>query len=231
MTDTGDWTTAAWVHETVIVAGNTVFGHTGTSDIGIRGSLNVDIRLNVVHSNYDGISLLSSALAEENRVYNNSNRGILASGSGLVSRNVIYSNTTGIEAATNASGPITNNLVYDHTTDGMLIRASAIATLEIVNNTVFEQAADAVRIEGGSRNVDLRNNVLWVQAGSALNVAGDSQLGFTSDHNLLYATGSGQVGTWQAGTRPTLTSWQNAAFTDQNSISQNPLFVDPAGHV
>ena len=26
--------------------------------------------------------------------------------------------------------------------------------------------------------------------------------------------------------RPTLSAWQNAAFTDQNSLSQDPFFVD-----
>ena len=65
--------------------------------------------------------------------------------------------------------------------------------------------------------------------GYGVSVASDSQAGLQSDYNLLYVTGTGQVGRWQNVPRDTLIAWQNAAFTDQNSLSQDPLFVDPAG--
>ena len=40
-------------------------------------------------------------------------------------------------------------------------------------------------------------------------------------------SGSGQVGYWQGVARSSLLSWQSADFTDLNSLSQDPLFVDP----
>ena len=40
---------------------------------------------------------------------------------------------------------------------------------------------------------------------------------------------SGQVGFWQGVARPVLLAWQSADFTDLDSLSQDPLFVDPAG--
>ena len=49
------------------------------------------------------------------------------------------------------------------------------------------------------------------------------------DYNLLYVTGAGQTALWQGVARPTLLAWQNAAFTDANSIAQAPQFVDIDG--
>ncbi len=95
----------------------------------------------------------------------------------------------------------------------------------ITNNTVYQQVGDAVRVQSSS-NVTLRNNILWVQAGYDIYVPPDSQVGFTSDYNLLYTAGAGKVGSWQGVDRPTLGAWQSAGFTDQNSLAQNPLFVD-----
>ncbi len=75
----------------------------------------------------------------------------------------------------------------------------------------------------------LRNNILWVDAGYDLYVASDSQVGFNSDYNLLYKTGAGQVGLWQGVANGSLFSWQGATQLDQNSLAQDPLFVDRDG--
>ena len=61
-----------------------------------------------------------------------------------------------------------------------------------------------------------------------MRIADDKQGGFTSDYNLLYATGTGHVGYWQ-GDRDTLFAWQNANFRDANSLDADPLFVDAGG--
>ena len=97
---------------------------------------------------------------------------------------------------------------------------------EIVNNTIYEPTADAIYATGD--DVHLRNNIIWTQAGYGVRIADDKQGGFTSDYNLLYATGTGHVGYWQ-GDRDTLFAWQNANFRDANSLSADPLFVDADG--
>ncbi len=68
-----------------------------------------------------------------------------------------------------------------------------------------------------------------VTGGYALNVAADSQAGFRSDFNNLYATGSGGVAFWQGIARPNLAVWRTTAFTDANSLSVDPKFVDVPG--
>ena len=77
--------------------------------------------------------------------------------------------------------------------------------------------------------MELRNNILWVTAGYDIYVSADSQTGFASDFNDLYTTGTGQVAFWQGIAQPTLTHWQNSAFTDDNSLAQDPTFVDTYG--
>ncbi len=123
---------------------------------------------------------------------------------------------------------IANNLVYANTSVGLLIVAGGDDD-EVVNNTIDQAGGDAVRVQGGSSNVHLRNNILWAQDGYDLNVSDDSQLGFTSDYNDLYVTAAGAVGSWQGVARPTLSDWQDATFIDGDSLSQDPLFVDAQG--
>ena len=54
----------------------------------------------------------------------------------------------------------------------------------------------------------------------------DSQTGFQSDYNDFYVTGAGRVALWQNVQRPTLAAWRTTAFTDANSLSVDPSFVD-----
>ncbi len=220
----------------MLVAGNTVYGHSGTNDVGIvlDGPSSSALR-NVTYNNFDGISANSGALVNENRSYHNSNSGIsLNVLSGLTSnanRNVVYSNNLGILVGTNFSGLLANNLIYANTSAGVQMSGagSFSGAPKLVNNTIFQPAGDAVRLIGTSRNVELRNNILVVGAARAINVAADSQAGFKSDFNLFRTTGAGRVGFWQGADRPTLASWQAAVFVDQNSLFQDPVFVDVDG--
>ena len=117
--------------------------------------------------------------------------------------------------------------MYANTNFG--IQVSFGGGVKIVNNTVYEPVGDAVRVENGCVDVELRNNILWVEDGYDISMDSDSQNSFSSDHNLLYTTGSGQVGFWQGLARSTLSEWQSTTLIDQNSISQDPLFIDPDG--
>ncbi len=121
----------------------------------------------------------------------------------------------------------TNNLVYANSTLGIGIHGGSGDLL--VNNTIDQPQGDAVDLDGGSTGVQMRNNILWTLAGDDISVSIDSQQGFASDYNDLYVTNQGNVGLWQGAARATFAAWQDADFTDQNSLSQDPLFVNPAG--
>ena len=141
-------------------------------------------------------------------------------------RNTIYSNDYGVYSENNGGTlTLTNNLIYNDRTAAIRLIDSA-RVFEIVNNTIYEPTADAIYATGD--DVHLRNNIIWTQAGYGVRIADDKQAGFTSDYNLLYATGTGKIGYWQ-GDRDTLFDWQFANFRDLNSVSADPRFVDADG--
>ena len=53
--------------------------------------------------------------------------------------------------------------MYDNTNHGIWLYGNSGVT--VVNNTVYQEVGDAVRVTNSSRNVNLRNNILWVDAG------------------------------------------------------------------
>ncbi|MBI4537341.1 MAG: right-handed parallel beta-helix repeat-containing protein, partial [candidate division NC10 bacterium] len=223
-----------YARENVRVVENTVHGHSGTNDRGMYLEYGATALHNVVFNSYIGIHAggsWNSAVVIENRVYNASSTGILAYNNSSVIGNVVYSSGIGLfldNSGYALTGDIINNLVYDSLTAGIVLDTASAGTV-VVNNTVYEPTGDAIRLQGGSQNVALWNNILWVDAGYGINVASDSQAGFSSDYNLLYATGTGKIGYWQGVARPTMLAWRSATLTDSNSLNQNPLFIDRDG--
>ena len=213
----------------VLIAGSTIANNASGTGILLEGGTASD---NLVFGNAQGINTntYSTSRIVGNRVYNNSGIGIHAYGGTLVQDNDVYSNGVGIQA----EEPITtiarstercrDNLVYANAQEGIIVFGSAGG--QIINNTVDQITGDAVVIDGASNNTSLRNNILWTHDGYDINVASDSQVGFASDFNVLYATDAGQIAFWQNSPRTSLTQWQNTDFTDQNSVSQDPLFVN-----
>ena len=157
---------------------------------------------NVVYADSTGIQVgdsgwpYYSATATNNRVYDNS-YGILAYNYSQVLGNNVYSNGLGIEADANGDAmSVTNNVVYANASNGIVVTSGNGTVVE--NNTVYQRSGSALVVQGGSQNTQIENNILWADtesgAGYAIYVASDSQQGFTSDYNDLYATGSGEVG-------------------------------------
>ena len=114
---------------------------------------------------------------------------------------------------------VSNNLIYANVNQGIL--ANGPYSTQITNNTIYQPLGDAVLVQGGASGISLDNNILWTQAAGTYDiaVADNSQSGFSSDYNDLMTSGGGQVAFWQDIARPTLTAWQNTAFTDQNSLA------------
>jgi uncharacterized repeat protein (TIGR01451 family) len=206
----------------VLVVGNAVSGQTNANAAGISLS-GAEARKNVVFGNSTGIT--GSGPITANRVYHNLAVGVVAAGGSAVQDNVVYSNAVGIRS-TGGGNRFTNNLVYANSTGGVSIDVGN--GTPFVSNTVYQTAGDALDINGPT-GVQVRDNILEAQAGFDIAVVNASQPGFTSDYNDLFVTGTGQVGLWQNAPRATFSAWQNADFTDQNSLSQDPLFVSPAG--
>ena len=203
----------------VLVAGNTVNGHRSVISAGISLDFGT-AQQNVVWDNYLGIQ--GGSLTRGNRVYKNTTTGIYAVG-GTAKENVVYSNAVGIDVAGNST--LSNNLVYGNSQVGVNLRVPTT----LVNNTVYQTAGNAITVGSQVSNVQLRNNVFWTSNGYGVFVPTSSQTGFQSDYNLIYAVANGRIGQWQGVDRVTLADWQSATSGDQNSLAQDPFFVDADG--
>ena len=187
---------------------------------------------NIVYGNYDGIiaSTLGSRVFD-NRLYNNANVAITADTGTDVSGNYIYSNSTGILATTSFSGAVSSNLLYANTNRGLLIQNSNNSgTAQFFNNTIYQTVGDGIRLDGGARNNQIDNNIIWVLAGYGLYVDNNSQTGLQSDYNLFQGDDpNAYVGFWNGANRDLLADWNAASGTDANSVEGNPGFVDIDG--
>ena len=118
----------------------------------------------------------------------------------------------------------TNNLYYNSVYVGGTGVASASTTFGFVSN-----------VTAGTRNyVD---NIFWNARSNASGAASNFAIalsgltGVTSNYNDLYANGvGGCVGTAPGVTGCTLGNWQTGTGKDANSISVDPLFINPNGN-
>ena len=189
---------------------------------------------NEAFDNVTGIRLDSYfgyAAAVNNRAYRNAAAGVSLVGGGVVRGNALYANGVGVDGPSTSSraAVIEGNLVYANANAGIRL-GGYFGTVS--GNTVRQPVGDAVRVEGGSRNVTLRDNVLTAggAAAAVLSVAADSQLGFASDYNLIFPAGGGAaVARWEGADFPTLADWQYAVGQDGHSRQVDPRLVDPDG--
>ncbi|MBI1398269.1 MAG: LEPR-XLL domain-containing protein, partial [Betaproteobacteria bacterium] len=172
--------------------------------VGVRGSGTIG-----------GDSLDAANLVEGNTVGVQSFRG-------TIQYSRIAANGIGIQAE--SALQVHHNLIYRNTTAGLLV--SGKTGVGVYQNTFYAPLGDNIRIEQSSSNVEVIGNILWAQAGYDLYVANNSQQGFFSDWNDLYATGPGKVGYWTKDFVDVL-DWQaDIARFDLHSIGAT--VVDPA---
>ncbi len=119
-----------------------------------------------------------------------------------------------------------NNLIYGNSNEGLFIRVAQPGS-QVINNTIYQPVGDAIRVQGHSNGLRLENNILDVAAGYDLYVSPDSQNGFTSDYNLLFTSGSGQVGFFGGQSFSTRADWFYELGFDAHSVSDDPLFINP----
>ncbi|HZZ44157.1 MAG TPA: right-handed parallel beta-helix repeat-containing protein [Tepidisphaeraceae bacterium] len=203
-----------------IATGNTVWRQTATNAVGIQVSSAV-VSGNSVFGNYNGILMTSYGTISGNRIYSNTNYGLL-----MQNINGTYGYLSPIDA-----GDAYNNLIYANSVGGISISNSGPASL--FDNTIYQLIGDAINVTGStnlSTPITIRNNVLWVQAGYDLDIASGSQTGVISDYNDLYHVGNNASVASYIGTKEsTLAAWQSASNQDAHSTEANPLFVDPTG--
>ena len=202
---------------------------------------------NLISGNGVGVQLANATVINQTIAYNN----VGVSGAGLIGGatsalyNLIVHNTTGVGAFTgkvqfnrieeNGTGvaatsqlQIFDNQFVANTQYAILVDAAH--DLQIAGNTIHAYVGDAIHLSGGSYNVEIVSNILWADSGYAIYVANDSQAGYWSDYNTLYATGAGKLVYWTKDFIDIL-DWQDdvAAF-DLHSVGVtivNPAWAEP----
>ncbi len=174
----------------VIVAGNTVYGHSAANASGIVVTGAAEVSDNVVHSNTNGITADGPAKLKENRVYNSSGIGLKLTGANA-SQNVVYSNNIGIQSN---AGNLTNNLIYDNNLVGVDLGGAVGSTL--VNNTIHQQNGTAIQLGGTNASTQMRNNIVWADGGQALGTTPAAFAGTTSNYNDYYLTSGATLANW-----------------------------------
>jgi hypothetical protein len=212
------------------ISGNEVYGHTSIN-YAITANGGAQLFDNTIRNNINGLQATSGNVFN-NRILANTGVGLNVNFVVNIDRNSIYSNSIGIQGAASFNGQITNNLIYANINRGLLIENSSAGTgtVQVWNNTLYQQVGDAVRLQNSARNVQLSNNIITILSGFGINVDNNSQTGFVSDYNLIQigADPNARFGFWN-GNRDTLTSWQTATSRDASSLSGDPLFIDIDG--
>jgi len=151
--------------------------------------------------------------------------GILAEAGTEVRYNRVFENVSGVQVEDDTF--VHHNLIYRNTGHGILVEAAR--QVRLINNTIYAPQGDGVHLTDFADDVTIRNNILYAESGYALYVAADSQFGYTSDYNNLYATGGGRVA-FQGKDFADVYDWQVEAESDLHSLGRTvlaPTLDDP----
>ena len=213
----------------VLIQGNTITGmhNHGNANLGhgiyVADADGVVIRGNTIHDNdYIGIhingdpNLVSNALIENNRIYNNGQNGINCDGlmSSTVRNNLIYGyENYGIALYyIDSSGPSQNNVIVNNT---------------VVATSAFSSPGAAVRILDAGTGNTLRNNILLGGGGITCRISDDSMSGLVSDYNVAGNLFQSE----DTGATQTLVQWRTQTGQDAHSLvaAASALFANSAG--
>jgi hypothetical protein len=145
----------------------------------------------------------------------------------LLRRNTLFGQDVGIRLEACSSPLVGDCLIRDHNLSGIEVTSATVGAT-LVNNTLFQNGSREVLISGASTGVQAGNNILFA-AGSGsfcLDVAADSQAGFSSNFNNLVPAASALTGAWGAASQVNLAAWQAATAGDANSTEAVPIFLD-----
>lgn len=152
--------------------------------------------------------------------------GLDANGNSLPA-GLSYIGIRDIQGATGGAGTTVVNYYFNSVYIGGVGVTSSSSTFAF-NGTALTSTRNYVN------NIfwNARSNASGAGKNYAISLAGTAPnpAGLTTNYNDLYATGTGGfVGLFNAVDLPTLANWQAAVGQDANSLSVDPLFVNPNG--
>ena len=205
---------------------NTISGN--TTGVQLAGQM----QNQVITGNVTGVSGTGTIGGDTLSLANDINANTTGIGefTGTIQFNRIDGNGTGISATSNLQ--ILHNLIYNNTTVGLEV--SSVSNVQTSDNTFYTATGDNIRIENGSSNVEIQNSILWALNGYDIYVGNDSQSGFFSDYNTLYAGPNGILVYWTRNFTDILDWQDDVGLYDLHSVGSTvvnptdgmPRFVD-----
>jgi parallel beta-helix repeat protein len=228
----GNYGFGLYLNGNFLASGNDCYNNSGIAFNGLSG---VHADNNLIHENTGEPALKLYGVgceASGNRVYLNSGDGLYVGTAGITRRNVVYSNGGhGLTVDSwNGANTVVNNLVYDNDRKNqgywnMFVNRNGDI---IQNNTLY--GGNGLYWSGPWGDVT-RNNIIWARGSGhyAIYYNNSSATPAGSDFNNIYATDGATLGYWGGTICTNLAAWKTTTGLDTNSLSANPLFVDPNG--
>jgi hypothetical protein len=166
------------------------------------------------------------------RIYGNSQQGLKIHNSNYISvkNSLVHNNGHyGVYLQHSQYAGIQGNLIYDNGATGIGI-GSYSDLAEIVSNTICWNGNGQVYLASSSWHTLLRSNIIWANGPDVYCIKGWSREPIvSSDYNNLYATNGAYVASYDDIQYTALGDWQSSTGFDDESVSADPLFVDPWG--
>jgi hypothetical protein len=242
--------------ESVVVNGN-VAGFTITHNtVHDNDNIGIDVIGYEGKASDPSVDVARDGVVSDNLVYNidsygnpaygtdRSANGIYVDGGRdvVVERNVIHDVNIGMEFASEHGGRSTSyvtvrdNVVYHASVIGLAIggydtRRGNTEHCMIVNNTFYENRGVELLVQFNTRDNVIQNNVVVANSARQFlqNPYAETFVNVI-DHNLYYASGGGEHGTWQwkGTTYRSFAEYVRATGNDRNSVFADPRFADAA---
>jgi parallel beta-helix repeat protein len=170
-----------------------------------------------IHDNDHGVYMSGSGniLGPDNVLDSNGDRGVRLNGANIVEFNRIRGHTSdGIFLEGSADGSVVQgNTVYQNGNNGIYVSGLA-DNVAVLHNTVHGNTGNGVGMGNNIEGTDLRNNIFSQNGGWG--VDGEEDKFAIHDYNVFYLNASGTC--------------SGCSGLGANSMTDDPLFVDPAGY-
>ncbi|MHC4661088.1 MAG: right-handed parallel beta-helix repeat-containing protein, partial [Planctomycetota bacterium] len=204
-----------------------------------------------LYNNEDGIAFYAQASGSvpydvdnctihHNRIYSNTACGVYMQSyssaadlrNNVFQYNTIRDNVKGFELSNyagenGAPTVIKNNVIYSTGSQsrGISMDSTAADYIYITNNTIYNHTYGIYSVNDAS-GCQAKNNIFGIpNLGYGIYCAGTDVYTAGCDYNDFYKLTSGYVG-YYAGTRTTLANWRAGTPYGDNSLEQNPLFIN-----
>lgn len=157
------------------------------------------------------------------------------SGGNTIEANIAHDNEdTGIQIYAGASNNlVVRNVTYDNGDHG--IDVSSSPTQRIIGNTVYNNVAAGINVEGSSTGVTVMNNIAVDNGIGSPRTHGNirvdktSTTGTTLDYNIYHLTAVDTMVIWGSTSYKTLAAMRTASGQEAHGIQGDPLWMNPGG--